>query len=711
LNRFAAALLVVSGACIASCASVIGFPDRALDDAVEAGTSEGGDLPDASNDQASPDTSMPVDAGPARAVLSTASVDFGLVSCGAAVPAAKVVTITNAGGAPLDWTAALATTPDFAISGASAGTIAPGAFGTLTIESTAVPALSGAGDTAQAMLTITTNDLQNTTTALPVKRTAAGGTLSIVPLTADFGETPAGVAAQDIPLAFKNTGNQSVIVGLGAVTPAAGFSLTWTGAPAAVSLAPGATLPLLVGHFSPPALTYGTFTSTSPLTVTGALCGTNPTSITLTGTSTTSAASVGPGSLDFGLVDCGTTAAPKKVKISNSSATAFTWSAALMSAAGYYTLSPTSGTVAGNSFVEVTVSPVAVPGTSAISPNLYGDTLTITTTAPGDSPHVVDLLETAHGAILAQSTGAIDFGSVLASSPATSTFKVSNSGNAAATVSFDATPSVFTLSPQAQVVGAGAAYDATVRFAPTAQQSYAGTATMKTTGTVLCAPLPKPAITLTGNGALSAQVTPTTVDFGLVSCGSTAAAKTVTLTNTSQATFSWTAAIATAYYTITPTSGTLAKTKSVDITITPKAIPTVSDTKADLYADTLKITTSPGLESPYVASLHMTAEGAILSFNPTTLAFGSQKKDTSRTKSYAVVNTGNFAAPITLTKTGSSFSISPTSSTANAGSSASLNATFSPTSTSSSSGTVTVTTTAKRCAPLPAAMTMTGTGT
>jgi hypothetical protein len=278
-------------------------------------------------------------------------------------------------------------------------------------------------------------------------------------------------------------------------------------------------------------------------------------------------------------------------------------------------------------------------------------------------------------------------------------------------VSFTTTPAVFTVSPQAQVVGAGASYDVTARFAPTAQQAYVGSATMTTASTVLCAPLPTPEIALTGNGALSAQVTPTNVDFGLVTCGSTAVAQKVTLTNTSQGTFTWGAALGTAFYTITPTTGSLTKGKSVDITITPKAIPAASSTAADVYADTLKITTNPGLESPYVAALHMTAQGAILSFEPTTLDFGSQKKNTSRTKAYAVVNTGNLAAPITLTKAGGSFSISPTTATVAAGSNSALNASFDPGNAGAQTGSVSVTTTAKRCAPLPAAMQLTGTGT
>jgi len=701
-------LVLICGVLLAACGTIIGFPDRVLDES-DTGIAEAGDLPDVATPDAAADTSTPVDAGPAHASLSTAAIDFGLVSCGAAAPAPKVLTITNSGGAPLVWTASLAPTPDFSVTGASAGTVAPGAFATLTIASTAVSSLSGAGDTAQGLLTLTTNDVTNAVVAVPIKRTAAGGTISIVPLTASFGDTPVSVAAAPIPVALKNTGNRAITVGFGAITPAGGgFTLAWTGSPASVTVAAGAAVPALVAGFKP--MSKASFAGTSALVVTGALCGTNPTELTLTGNGTDSAALVQPGSLDFGLVDCGTAAAGKKIKILNSSlVSSFHWTATL-TANTSYTLSATSGDVAANSFVEVTVTPNMIPPTSAISPNLYGDTLTITTDAPGDDPHTVDLLMTARGAILEASTGAIDFGSVLVSAPATSNVTVSNAGNAPATVSFNVAPVVFSVSPQNQVVGAGANYTATARFAPTASQLYSGTAEMTVAaGTVLCAPLKAP-LTLTGTGALGAQLSPSSVDFGLVSCGSTGTAQNITLTNTSPATFTWAASLATAYYAITPVSGSLASGASVTIKVTPKAIPATSSTAADLYADAVTVSI-PSLGSTVLASLHMTAQGAILSFNPTpTLGFGSVKTTKSLTKTYAVVNDGNLAAPITLTKSGPQYSINPTTSTVNAGASATLNASFNPTSNGTQNGTIGVTTTAKRCAPLPPALKLTGVG-
>lgn len=199
---------------LAACTSVLGFPDRVLDEgAVEAGLPEAGTSTDI--DGSAPDAPVPpAEAGAPAAAISMAGLDFGMVPCGGAAPAAKTVGITNVGGAPLTWTASLSTTPDFALSGPSGGTIAPGENAIVTITTTAVPSSTGAGTTAQAVLTLRTNDPARAETDLPLKRTAAGGTLELVPLTAAFGGSPVGVPAADIPVTLKNVGNAPVTVSL-----------------------------------------------------------------------------------------------------------------------------------------------------------------------------------------------------------------------------------------------------------------------------------------------------------------------------------------------------------------------------------------------------------------------------------------------------------------------------------------------------------------
>jgi hypothetical protein len=719
LHRVAFALAF--GASIVACASVLGFPDRTLDDGVDANSSE---TSTADGGTGTDDGGTPT--GPATAAFSRSAIDFGLVACGAAAPADQTVTITNTGGEPLTWTATLSSTPQFAINGPAGGTLGPGASGTVAISATPVPGTAGAGDTQQAVLTITTNDAAKASTDLPVKLTAGGGTLTLVPLTASFGDSPfsvgmdAGIAATDVPIALKNTGNQPLTVNLTQPTDTQ-FTARWTGYPAAVVLQPGAVFPDLVGKFTPAQL--GDSVGSAPIVVSsGALCGTSPTAITMTGAGTGSNFSVQPGSLDFGTVDCGTTAGAKTITVKNtSSTTAFNITDVSLAGAAS---SPYVVTIGGNAIatpvsvaagasVVITVTPKAIPSVSEVTPNLYGDTLTVTTDDPSDSPHALDLRMTAQGAILSQSSASIDFGAVILNTTATTPITVTNSGNVPATVSYGLGTAAFGLTPQGQTVAGGSKYTADVTFTPTAKTAYASTATMSIApGPVLCAPLPA-GITLAGQGAVSASLSPTSLDFGLVSCNTTAAAKTVVLKNTGTAAFTWNGTLGKTYYAIAPKTGSLNPGDTVTITVTPAKVPATSATTADLYADTLTIATTPSLESPYLVSLHETASGAILSFNPTSLAFGYVRAGRSSTLSFAVANSGNVAAPYTLSIGGSNpavFSVTPTSGTAGAGSSAAESAKFSPAVSGGRSANVSLATSAVRCGPIPNPLTMSGTG-
>ena len=99
----------------------------------------------------------------------------------------------------------------------------------------------------------------------------------------------------------------------------------------------------------------------------------------------------------------------------------------------------------------------------------------------------------------------------------------------------------------------------------------------------------------------------------------------------------------------------------------------------------------------------MTAEGAILVVQPDADASTSatSRVFSSKTKTYAVVNGGNLAAPITLIKSGSQFSMSPnpTTTTVNAASSTILERlSFNPTSYGGQNGSITMSTTTKLCA-------------
>ena len=110
----------------------------------------------------------------------------------------------------------------------------------------------------------------------------------------------------------------------------------------------------------------------------------------------------------------------------------------------------------------------------------------------------------------------------------------------------------------------------------------------------------------------------TSISFGEVPCGTQAAPQTVTVTNTGTSAFTYTATLgkgAGATYSLQAPTGSLQPGESSAITVVPWFIGSVSSTAADLYADTLSITTDLPSDSPHTVQLHETARGAIIQLN------------------------------------------------------------------------------------------------
>ena len=374
------ALLVVSGVLLAACGTIIGFPDRVLDEIGLERRRGGGPAGRRSRRMRRPTRARPSMPGPRTRRLSTTAVDFGLVSCGAAAPcteapdhhqlrrrAAHVDRDARADARLLDHRRERRNGRARHVRDVD------------DRRRPQSPRSAAPGDTAQGVLTITTNDTTSPSVAVPIKRTAAGGTLSVVPLTAAFGDTPVSVAAQNVPIALKNTGNQAVTIGFGAILPAGGgFTLGLDGLACGASPFPRAAR---CRRSSPVSSRRRRRASprTSALNVTGALCGTNPTAAHVHGQRHEQR--------------CGRSAwlarlrsrrlrhdrggqedqDPQLERDGRS-----TWTAALTANVELHAERQRAATSPANSFGEVTVTPNMIPSTSAISPNLYGDTLTIT---------------------------------------------------------------------------------------------------------------------------------------------------------------------------------------------------------------------------------------------------------------------------------------------------------------------------------------------
>jgi alpha-tubulin suppressor-like RCC1 family protein len=235
--------------------------------------------------------------------------------------------------------------------------------------------------------------------------------------------------------------------------------------------------------------------------VKGAVCGASASAVTMSGKGTGGVVGISPGQLDFLKVNCGAKANTQVFTILNSGNATFNWTAALgKGASSAFDISPSTGIVLAGSQTQVFVTPKQIPTTSAITDNLYGDTLTVTTDAANDTPHPVPLLMTAKGAILAFTTTPTDYGLRTMFGPtASKPVSVTNTGNATANVTFVSSTAAYTFNPSvATPVLAAGALNATVEFAPI---DFGGNPAQLsiTSNDVLCAPLPA-AVALSGQG-------------------------------------------------------------------------------------------------------------------------------------------------------------------------------------------------------------------
>jgi hypothetical protein len=388
------------------------------------------------------------------------------------------------------------------------------------------------------------------------------------------------------------------------------------------------------------------------------------------------AAIVGPSSIQFGnmgLVNCGTQAMAQTITVTNASCEPFNWTGVLTSGASFYMLSPAAGMMlAPGATQTIQVVPIPIPQTSVVTPDYYEGTVNITTTAPNDTGHIIQLHETAYGVILESTLGAaFGFGGVAIGQTATNQFSVSNNGNAPTTVTFMVGSMYFGVTPSFSIP-ANMSVAPVVKFSPVVVQGYTDMLiTSIPAGTPVCGPIPANTL-LTGSGTTGIAVSPTSLDFGTVQCApqAQAALQTITITNTgAAATYSPSFALGpNSPYTlaaynpgmptspgapITPGTGNsypLAMASSLTIDIVPKAIPNPASTSADGYADTLTITTTGMGDVPHNIGLHQTAQGTIFTLNPAAFPLSGTPAITGFTP-YAVGNAGNLAAGYSLSFT------------------------------------------------------------
>lgn len=450
---------------------------------------------------------------PMSLTFSAGDGGAGLVPCGTSAPSQPLALTNNTCG-PVTFNATLT-------NGANAqtaytitpqmGMIPAGQTQLVEVQPLAIPATgaSVATDYYGASLTIsaTVGGITQSYPSVSLHQTAQGVILGLQPAgmnSYSFGDVSLG-ASGNVQLGIINSGNLPVQLGLS----------TGTSVFTVADVTDGGTSspPLNI----PPGMERGaeiTFTPTMVQPYTDALvfqvppgtplCAAPLMPLTLTGNGKTGIA-VSPGTVPFGAVQCNQpAAAPQPVTISNTgNATTFTVQLAGASSSPYILKDSTGATLTqlmpyplpSASNVVVSVVPKAITSPASTMNGAFNDTLTIMTQAPMDQPHLVNLQETAQGAILTLQPASINM-SVAATQTTTAGFTVGNTGNYP--VGFTVTPSpgsTFSVNQSSGMLAGGTntSNAQLIAIGPAKGTQVTGTLTLTpNAGSILCQDVPPP---------------------------------------------------------------------------------------------------------------------------------------------------------------------------------------------------------------------------
>jgi hypothetical protein len=569
-----------------------------------------GDASDAMVGDAGPDANDATTDSGSGGTFPTGTVDFGPVDCGSA-PSDKTYSFTNTGPTSITYSASIAPGSIFSVRGASSGAVAPGQTGSLTLAGSAVPTTATAGTAVTGMLTLTTNVPGYTNVHVPLQVTPRGGALTVTPATAGFGPVPVGMQAADIPLTVTNTGNAAVTLTVGAPTQP-DFAVVYTGAPAGVSLAPGASLPGAAARFRPS--TMGTLSATATLQPVGAMCASPSTSIAMAGSGTNSLVTLGPNPVDFGPVSCGQAATPASATINNNSNAALTYHATLgLGASSPYTIDAPDGMVAAGGHASVLITPKAIPVPSSLDARAFDDTLTVVTGAPVQTL-MVSIKESPQGAVLALTMPHTDFGPVGTGSSATLPFSVQNTGNVDAPLTTTATGPGFSaaITGPATASADGGASQGTATFAPTTLGDAGGTIGVTTTA-AQCGPAP--VVAVSGTATQPAATFSGTPSFAVTCGGGAAQPQNVLVANngTTPLVLSNVGSQLGYFTVVSVSSTTIAPGQNATISIAARA-PVVGTDRAGTYDDNLQVTTNEPGNPTRTVPVPVKISGANLAF-------------------------------------------------------------------------------------------------
>ncbi|HUI42437.1 MAG TPA: FG-GAP-like repeat-containing protein [Terriglobia bacterium] len=582
------------------------------------------------------------------------------------------VTVSNPGSAPLSI-GSLSTTGAFAETNNCGSSLAVG--GSCSVSVTFTPTMAG---TNTGTLSIT-DGAPTSPQIVSLSGTATAPIVGLSPASLTFSTQTIGTTSPAQTVTLTNTGDGALEID--SVTASAQFAETNT---CGASLDPNASCTISV-----------TFTPTARGTQSGTLTLTDnasdsPQTVSLSGTGSGPAASLAPTTLAFGDQPVGSTSAPQTITLTNT---------------GDQSLSITAITTSGP-FAETNTcgATLAASGTCTISvtftPTAQGaqnGTLTVADNA-SDSPQTAALSGTGSmGPFVSLVPSSVDFGTVpVGTSSSTQSVTLSNTGNGTLSISSIALTGTNSgdyseTNTCGSSVAAGKNCSITLTFKPTANG--VRSASVSITDNAPASPQTVP-LSGTGSSAAGAALAPASLDFGNQAIGVASTAKTVTLTNTGNATLTITSITISGgnnNYTETNTCGSsvdAAKSCSIMVIFKPTATGPLSGT--------LDVTDN-ATPSTQTVALTGTGTGPSVGLAPTSLIFSGQAlMTTSASQTVTLTNGGNAALTIiSIAVTGSAaaqFSATNTCGTSvAAGASCSIVVTFSPSAVGSQSAALTLT--------------------
>ncbi|MBM4358665.1 MAG: hypothetical protein FJ096_11215 [Deltaproteobacteria bacterium] len=435
------------------------------------------------------------------------------------------------------------------------------------------------------------------------------------------------------------------------------------------------------------------------------------------GEATISAGALALGALDFGDSDCGGEApATQSVTVTNDGEGPLRWKASIDDATHFDLAGVRAGTLEPGQQATLTVSALPMPK-DAVAGTVQTATILITTDDPAKPEVFVPVKAKARGATLELIAPSLaDFGEIpLGVAAPAIPVTLRNSGNVAAKVSIGAPGNPqFSFSwagaPGAAEVPPGGTMGGLIAgFMPTTTNLVASAGLVTVEGPVCGKSVSAIPVTGRGLGGL-VGVSPGTVDIGKVGCGTQGEPRVLTVYNSGNLVFTWTAALKDGTnFTLSQSGGAVVPGGASQITVIPKKLGKTKNLADNAFGDTLTITTDIPGDIPHAVPIKQTATGAILNWNATAVDFGQQPVfAASAPKLIVVTNTGTQAAKVRVS--GGTMFASSEGNVAGNGGAFVASVTFTPDGFGQRKGTFSLVTEDPICADVPAAVTATGVG-